>query len=80
MSGMYRFKLPGNREALVQTFYLVGAPCLLTSLTTAAGFGAMSFVPIRSVSEMGVYGAFGVVAAFVLSRVRERRELSSGVI
>ncbi|MBW2421661.1 MAG: RND family transporter [Deltaproteobacteria bacterium] len=59
--------LGDRREAMVQTFYLVGTPCLLTSLTTAAGFGAMSFVPIRSVSEMGVYAAFGVLMAFVLS-------------
>ncbi|HJO22987.1 MAG: MMPL family transporter [Myxococcota bacterium] len=56
-----------RREALVQTLYLVGAPCLLTSLTTAAGFAAMSFVPIKSLAEMGVYGAVGVLAAFVLS-------------
>jgi predicted RND superfamily exporter protein len=56
-----------RREALVETFYLVGTPCLLTSVTTAVGFGAMSFVPIRSVSQMGVYGAFGVMAVFVLS-------------
>jgi predicted RND superfamily exporter protein len=56
-----------RREALVQTLYLVGAPCMLTSMTTAAGFGAMSFVPIKSIAHMGTYGAFGVMAAFVLS-------------
>jgi len=60
-------ELGDRREALVQTLYLVGAPCLLTSLTTAAGFAAMSFVPIRSLAEMGIYGAVGVLAAFVLS-------------
>lgn len=63
-----RFDALGDRrEALVETFYLVGTPCLLTSVTTAMGFGAMSFVPIRSVSEMGTYAAFGVLMAFVLS-------------
>jgi predicted RND superfamily exporter protein len=63
-----RFGVLGDRrEALVLTFYLVGTPCLLTSVTTAMGFGAMSFVPIRSVSEMGTYAAFGVLMAFVLS-------------
>lgn len=63
-----RFDALGDRrEALVATFYLVGTPCLLTSLTTALGFAAMSFVPIRSVSEMGTYAAFGVLMAFVLS-------------
>ncbi|MBW2419445.1 MAG: MMPL family transporter, partial [Deltaproteobacteria bacterium] len=56
-----------RREALVQTLYLVGTPCLLTSITTAIGFGAMSFVPIKSISHMGIYSAFGVMMAFVLS-------------
>ena len=60
-------ELGDRRAALVETFYLVGTPCLLTSVTTALGFGAMSFVPIRSVSEMGTYAAFGVLMAFVLS-------------
>ena len=59
-----RFAEVGDRrEGLVQTLYLVGAPCLLTSLTTAAGFAAMSFVPIKSLAQMGVYGAVGVLAA-----------------
>lgn len=63
-----RFEASGDRRsALVETFYLVGTPCLLTSVTTAMGFGAMSFVPIRSISEMGSYAAFGVLMAFVLS-------------
>jgi hypothetical protein len=56
-----------RREALVQTLYLVGTPCLLTSLTTAAGFASMSFVPIKSIAHSGVYSAFGVLAAFVMS-------------
>jgi predicted RND superfamily exporter protein len=63
-----RFSEIGDRrEALVQTLYLVGTPCLLTSVTTAIGFAAMSFVPIRSIAHMGVYSAFGVMMAFVLS-------------
>jgi predicted RND superfamily exporter protein len=62
------FTLMGDRrEALVQTLFLVGTPCLLTSLTTAAGFASMSFVPIKSISHMAVYSAFGVMMAFVLS-------------
>ncbi|MDJ0850681.1 MAG: MMPL family transporter [Myxococcota bacterium] len=60
-------ELGDRREALVQTLYLVGTPCLLTSLTTAAGFLSMSFVPIKSIAHMAVYSAFGVLAAFVLS-------------
>jgi predicted RND superfamily exporter protein len=60
-------ELGDRREALVQTIYLVGTPCLLTSLTTATGFASMSFVPIKSIAHMAVYSAFGVMMAFVLS-------------
>jgi len=60
-------ELGDRREALVQTLYLVGTPCLLTSLTTAAGFASMSLVPIKSIAHMAVYSAFGVMMAFVLS-------------
>ncbi len=56
-----------RRAALVETLRLVGTPCLLTSLTTAAGFLSMSFVPIKSLSQSALYTAAGVLAAFVLS-------------
>jgi len=63
-----RFREFGDRRsALVETFRLVGAPCLMTSLTTAAGFASMSFVPIKSIAHYGVYGSFGVIVAFVMS-------------
>jgi predicted RND superfamily exporter protein len=60
-------QLGDRRKALVETLYLVGTPCLLTSVTTAVGFASMSFVPIKSIAHMGVYSAFGVIAAFFLS-------------
>ena len=60
-------ELRDRREALVQAIYLVGTPCLLTSLTTAAGFASMSFAPIKSIAHSGVYSAFGVLAAFAMS-------------
>jgi len=56
-----------RRSALVETLSVVGAPCLMTSLTTAVGFAAMSFVPIKSIAHMGVYSAFGSLMAFFLS-------------
>ncbi len=56
-----------RREALVQTLYLVGTPCMLTSVTTAFGFFAMSFVPLKSIAHMGVYSSFGVIFCFILS-------------
>jgi len=60
-------RLGDRREALVQTMHLVGVPCLLTSLTTAMGFIAMSSVPIVSIAHMGVYSAFSCLIAFLLS-------------
>jgi len=64
----HRFaELGDRRAALVETMRLVGTPALLTSLTTAAGFASMSFVPIKSIAHMGTYSAFGVLAAWFLS-------------
>lgn len=60
-------ELGDRRRALVETISLVGTPCLLTSLTTAAGFASMSFVPIKSIAHMAIYCAFGVMMAFGLS-------------
>jgi predicted RND superfamily exporter protein len=63
----YHADLGDRREAVRRTMYLVGTPCLLTSLTTAAGFASMSTAPITTLSRFAVYSAWGVVAAFVLS-------------
>lgn len=60
-------ELGDRREALISTIYLVGTPCLLTSVTTAVGFASMSFVPIKSIAQSAVYQSFGVLAAFVFS-------------
>jgi len=64
---VYRAQLGDRREALQRTLYLVGTPCLLTSLTTAAGFAAMGIAPIKAISRFGIYSAFGVMMAFVLT-------------
>ena len=56
-----------RREAVARTMGLVGTPCLLTSVTTAAGFLSMSFSHIKSMSHMAFYSAAGVMAAFLLS-------------
>ncbi|MCH2169755.1 MMPL family transporter [Myxococcota bacterium] len=63
-----RFRALGDRRAaIVESIYLVGVPCLLTSVTTAVGFASMSFVPIKSIGEGAIYQAFGVLAAFFFS-------------
>ena len=65
---MAHFRESGDREkAIHQTLYLVGTPCLLTSLTTACGFFAMSVAPIKTISHMAVYMSLGVLFAFFLS-------------
>ncbi len=59
-----------DREAaVVQTVARVGWPCLLTSLTTAVGFGSLRFSAIPQVQEFGVFAAVGVMMAFVFSVV-----------
>ncbi len=45
----------------------VGAPCLLTTLTTAAGFASFAVSGLESFSRFGWIAAFGVVAALLLS-------------
>jgi predicted RND superfamily exporter protein len=63
----YHTELGDRREAARRTLYLVGTPCLLTSLTTATGFASMSIAPIKAISHLAIYSAVGVLAAFVLT-------------
>jgi predicted RND superfamily exporter protein len=64
---LYYEKIGDLREAIRQTLYLVGPRCLVTSLTTAAGFMAMSISPIKTLSHMAWYSAIGVLASFVFT-------------
>jgi len=64
---IYQRRLGNRRDAIRRTLYLVGPPCLLTSLTTAAGFLSLSFSPVKSVAHLAVYSAAGVLAAFAAS-------------
>ena len=56
-----------RREALFQTIKKIGPALMLTSVTTAVGFGALSFVNIKIVSEFGIFTAIGVFFAFIIS-------------
>ncbi|MBT3479277.1 MAG: RND family transporter [Candidatus Marinimicrobia bacterium] len=56
-----------RREALFQTVKKIGTAILLTSLTTAIGFGALSFVNIEIVKEFGIFTAIGVLFAFIIT-------------
>ena len=64
---IYQRRLGNRRDAIRRTLYLVGPPCLLTSLTTAAGFLSLSLSSVKSVAHLAVYSAAGVIAAFIAS-------------
>ena len=58
-----------RHDAVVQTVARVGWPCLLTSLTTAVGFGSLVLSDIPQVQEFGGFAAVGVMMAFLFSVV-----------
>lgn len=58
-----------RREALVQAYAHSAWPCLLTALTTAAGFLSFLFVPIKPIRNLGVLSAAGTMLAFLLVMV-----------
>jgi predicted RND superfamily exporter protein len=64
---IYYRKLRDSREAIRRTLYLVGAPCLLASLTTAVGFLSLSLSPVKTVAHLAIYSSAGVIAAFLAS-------------
>jgi len=64
---IYYAEYKDRAKAIQETLHLVGAPCLLTSVTTAAGFLAMSISPIKTIAHMAVYTSLAVIAAFFLS-------------
>ena len=57
----------GRRESIVKALALVGTPCLLTSLTTGAGFLSFLSAHIKPMQDMGMHAAIGVIMAFLLS-------------
>lgn len=56
-------------EAIVEALGRVGLPCLLTSVTTAAGFLSFLSANIKPFREMGVYSATGCMLALFLTYV-----------
>lgn len=59
--------LNNRREAIKQTAYFTGVPCLFTSVTTVAGFTSMSISPIKAIKHFAIYSGIGVACAFLLS-------------
>ena len=64
----------GVVAALRQAMSETGMPCLLTSLTTAAGFLGFCAADIQPFREMGVYASVGALMAYILSKmcIRDR--------
>lgn len=57
----------GVDAAVRDTLRELAAPCLLTSLTTAAGFAALTLTGIPLVADFGVQVAVGVLAAYLVT-------------
>lgn len=54
-------------DALLAACGEVGNPCLMTSLTTAAGFASLAISPLESLVRFGLLAVFGVLAALFLT-------------
>lgn len=63
----FRAQGQARESALTAAVHHVAGPCLLTSLTTAAGFGCLGLSQVELLSEFGLPVAFGVVAAYVVT-------------
>jgi uncharacterized protein len=56
-------------DALKTAFLKVLRPCLLTTLTTAAGMASLSVAKLSGIRELGLTAAVGVIAAFFLTMI-----------
>ena len=57
----------GDDEALVKALREASVPCVMTTLTTMAGFLALSASSLAGVRQLGIFAAIGVGAAFLIS-------------
>lgn len=60
---------PDHGRRVTEGLANVISPCFLMTVTTAAGFLGLTWSSLPVVQELGWFGAFGVVAAFVCSTV-----------
>ncbi|HUT99006.1 MAG TPA: MMPL family transporter [bacterium] len=56
-----------RREATRRALFHVGLPVLFAGLTTVVGFGSLASANIQIIREMGLFAAFGVFGATVIS-------------
>ena len=62
-------KYGDKKKPIAYTLKHSGLPIIMTSLTTAAGIGSFSFSKVAPVSDLGIYGAAGVIIALIVSMV-----------
>lgn len=65
-SGKYR-RSRDRQQAILETMWELRRPMLLTSLTTAAAFASLYLTDIPPVRIFGLFVAFGILAAWVLT-------------
>lgn len=67
--GVYRHQGLGEprRQALLAALARIARPVTLTSITTAAGFLAFAASPIVPLTHFGLFTAFGIGAAYLLT-------------
>ncbi|MFQ6090808.1 MAG: RND family transporter, partial [Candidatus Bipolaricaulia bacterium] len=60
-------RIRNRRKAILETMLALKRPLLYTSLTTAAGFASLYFTNIPPVRVFGLFVAFGILAAWLLT-------------
>ncbi len=58
---------PNREEAIRDATAYIFSPCLLTSVTTAIGFGSLMVSRVEGIRGLGLLASFGALAAFVVS-------------
>ena len=56
-----------RRKLLTRTISVIGIPCLMTTITTAVGFSALSISQMVPVRETGLFTAVGIITAFFVT-------------
>lgn len=68
----YRKIRPGhtnNYEAMYATLQRILKPGFMAAFTTAVGFASLGVSKVTGISQMGLFAAFGVMSAYVLSLI-----------
>jgi predicted RND superfamily exporter protein len=58
-----------KEDALLRALAVVARPCLMCSITTAAGFGSLMLSPMKVISQMGLIMSSGMVLSFFLTMI-----------